>query len=479
MRRRSSQRPLHEAASTLLVSLTMIATLSAVTGAFILNVTSGTKTAHESASWRQAALAAESGANLAFTEIRRVLPDLNRTTTEAWSGWTSSSGLLPTGRTIPTGVTLSLIPPVLSSVGEGNTVMNASVTLDAPAALVDAAGHQWLRLRSSGTALVPGGRRVSREKLDNRLRQLAYVRDARLGQAVSLPQVTRTVEMIIRPVLPFRSAIHCSGRINVQGANARVDSFDSQSSLASTGGEYDSAKRRSAGGVYTNGSNFTFAGEIRGNVETNNGNVQPSTRIIGSIDNNSFRALPALSAVSPPSSSSGGLISSITSMVGTKLKVQGGTLLSPIEYRLNNLAKNLRITGAGVVDLLVSGDVDLSGLEIATDVKVRIVTDGNIIIDSNLKNESARAENLVIYALPSATGAARTIEMALDSDLQASIYAPEHDLRVTGDNDFMGSVTVRSLEATGSPRFHFDEALSSRAGRVIDYRIASWVEQVE
>jgi hypothetical protein len=456
-----------ESASTLLSAMLMIATLSAVTGAFIMAVTSRTRTAHESASWRQAATAAESGANLALAEIRRVLPHLNRSVAGAWTGWTSSSGTLPTGHTIPAGVTLHLIPPTLTCVGEGNTVLTARVTLDAPAALVDSGGNQWLRLRSQGTALVPGSRRVSPDKMDNRLRRLALVRDTALGQKVNRPQVTRTIEMIVRPILPFRSAITTGGAINVEGRGSSVDSFDSRNALASTGGEYDSAKRRAFGHVYTNGSSFQFPGEIRGDVGTNNGNVEPSARITGTIDNDTYRPLP------PMAEPSWSLLSIILSQLQAL-----GTESSPIRYKLTGITGNYRVGNsvAGVVEVWVNGDVS-GTITVDENVQARVYVDGNINL-TQIKNKGKRAENLVIYGIPSSTNAARTIDLNVAADTHAAIYAPGHSMRVTGSNDFMGSLAVKSLEATGSPRFHFDEALALNAGRVIDYRIASWVEEV-
>jgi cytoskeletal protein CcmA (bactofilin family) len=454
----------------LLVALVVIATLSAATGAFIMAVTSRTKTAYESASWRQAALAAESSANLAMVEIRRVLPDLNGSVAGAWRGWTSSSGTLPTGRTIPAGVTLIMEPPALTCAGEGNTVMTAHVTLDAPVEMVDSAGDQWLRLRSRGTAFVPGSRRVSPDKMDNRLRRLAFIRDAAIGQFVTRPQVTRTIEMIVQPILPFRSAIMSAGAINVQGSTSCVDSFDSRSALASTSGQYDSAKRRSFGGVNTNGSSFNFAGEIRGNVGTNNASVQPSTRIIGTIDNNYYGPLPAISTPQ-------GWIAIPIEV--SKLPIVGGTLALPLRYKLSQISGNLHLTGSlpGVVDIWVDGNIRGS-ITVDASIKARFFVDGNINFTTDLKNKSKLADNLIIYGLPSPIGAPRTIDMPLSQNVQAAIYAPAHDMTVQGSSDFMGSLTVRSLAAAGSPRFHFDEALASSSGRILDYRIVSWVEEV-
>jgi hypothetical protein len=155
-----------------------------------------------------------------------------------------------------------------------------------------------------------------------------------------------------------------------------------------------------------------------------------------------------------------------------------GTESSPIRYKLMGINGDYRIGNSvvGVVEVWVNGNVS-GTITVDEDVQARIYVDGNVNL-TEIKNKGKRAENLVIYGVPSSTNAARTIDLNVAADTHAAIYAPGHSMRVTGSNDFMGSLAVKSLEATGSPRFHFDEALALSAGRVIDYRIASWVEEV-
>jgi hypothetical protein len=248
-----------------------------------------------------------------------------------------------------------------------------------------------------------------------------------------------------------------------------VDSFDSRSAAASTSGLYDSAKRLRAGHISTNGSDFRFWGRIYGDVGTNDGDVQSSSRISGTVDNNHYRALPAVSVpewTATPTTSS-------------TVSATGGTETAPRRYKLNNLTGELRITtsGPGVAEVWVDGHLN-GTIRVDEDVDARVFVNGNMNFSSDPRNDNERAEKLTIYGVPASNGANRQIHLPLTSDVYAAIYAPAHDLRVVGSNDFMGSLTVRSVDALLSPRFHYDEALKRRIGRVIDYRVASWVEDV-
>jgi hypothetical protein len=450
-----------------------ISTLSLATAGFILTITSRSRVAFHSASWQQASMAAESAASLAVVEIRRVLPEIVSLPTNGWTGWTSSTGVIPTSRLIPGGTVLSLVPAPLVNGGEGNTTQTALVKLDAPTGMLDSGGHQWLRVRAQGTTLVPGQRQISPDKLDNRLRRLGFVRDATLGVLVTKPQVTRTLEMIVRPVLPFQAAILTGEEMDVDDRRSLVDSFDSSNPLYSTSGEYDSGKRKAGGTVLTNSSDFTFAGDIHGDVGTNGGAVAPAARIRGKIDNGFYQPTPVIAQPTSSGFAGGGILSTLTAAAGT--------LATPACYKLNALTGTLRITGGsqpGAVEVWVTGDIT-GNIQVDANVQAKVYVGGNLRMNGNsLRNDSRRAKNLQLYALAPPAGQTRRIELSLSDDIHAAIYAPAHAVEFTGNGDFMGSIVAKSLEARGKARFHFDEALKHTAGPIIDYKVASWIEVV-
>jgi hypothetical protein len=493
--------------STLLVALLTITTLSLAMGAFVATITNRSQVAFHSASWHTAGLAAESAADLAVAEIRRVMPELNTRPVDSWSGWTAAQTTtsivngqevksmvavpLPTAQQIAAGVTLSLVSPALVHGGEAATTQSGVVRVDAPASLL-LNGRQWLRVRSEGTALLPGLARLSPEKLDNRLRRLAFQ-----NTPSGLPQTSRRVEMIVRPVLPFEAAIHTNGSIAANHAEAIVDSFDSGDVSKSTGGEYDSAKRQLNGTVQTNGSTFAFAGTIHGNVATNGGTVASSSRIAGTVRNDVYQPLPPVAA---PEWSS---FSNIA--VGAEVELVGGPVGSPRRYKLESVNGAVLLAGGTeptAVEVWIPGNM-VGALRIGPNVQAKIYVGGNVTLRDTsvssgnngngvgqgnnnrittyaaLENQTRRAANLQIYGITPPTGEARSLQIALGREVHAAVYAPGHDLTVTGTGDVMGSLVTRSLTAADRVRFHFDQALAANGVPVIDYKAVSWVEDLQ
>lgn len=461
--------------STLLVALTSTAALSVVAGYFILNITGRSQTGFRSASWHEAAMAAESAADVAVAEIRRVLPEINPLPNDRWSGWTTSAASLPTSRLIPTGVTLTLPLPALVHGGEGNTLQTATVTLEAPAGLVDAGGNQWFRLQTKGTALVPGKRHAAMSRLDNRLRRLALVRDGSTGTIVARPRVSRSFEVIVRPVLPFQTGVITEGSIDAPHRHAVVDSFDSDDPRKSSGGEYDSRKRQAGASIFSNGPDFTFGGEIHGNAGTNGGALEKTSDITGTVTNGFYQSLPA---IQPPAWER---IIENPSTVTSSATLTAGPPANPRRYKLQEVSGDLTISRGSqspgaTVEIWVTGDIT-GTIRVDPGVTAVIYVAGNVRMDArDIDNSSHRAADLQIYGIQPPTGQSRSIEIDLGRDVQAAVYAPGHSIRLNGHGDWMGSIAGKSLRASGKARFHYDEALTHRAGVVIDYKVASCIE---
>jgi hypothetical protein len=65
-----------------------------------------------------------------------------------------------------------------------------------------------------------------------------------------------------------------------------------------------------------------------------------------------------------------------------------------------------------------------------------------------------------------------------NDNVYATIYAPGHAVSLNGTGDFMGSIVARSFNSSGGLKLHYDESLSYSTGMVIDYEVASWIEDV-
>ena len=85
--------------------------------------------------------------------------------------------------------------------------------------------------------------------------------------------MTREVEVYLKPVFPFQSAITASGALDSPSSNATFDSFNSLLTAASTNGLYDPSKKLSNGDINVYDSRANLAGTVLGDVRTSGANV--------------------------------------------------------------------------------------------------------------------------------------------------------------------------------------------------------------
>ena len=389
------------------------------------------------------------------------------------------------------GVTLSIIPPVLSHGGEGGTSQQANVKLEVlplstllsggatgvmntVTGLLNGKDLQVIRLTSTGTVDLSGGTVAGPSRLDNDLRRPSLLTDRLTGKPVSKPSVSRQIQAILRPVRPFEGALVSDGALLAPNAGVVFDSFNSSLLTASTNGEYDSLKRLSDGTVRSNRATVVLGGKVFGDVATAGASVVASNALTGTINNAAYIALPRINPPTLPL----GILS--TSLFGSTL-VAAGTSLAPTVYQFNGISGNLHVTaglaGLGTdVTVYVNGDLT-GGIEVDSGVTAKVYVSGSIITNaSQLKNDSRRAANLQIYGVPASTSTTPVIRINSDANLIASIYAPAHQAVFTGNNDVSGAIVAGSFQATGALRVHYDEALALNAGPVLRYQIAHWVE---
>jgi hypothetical protein len=458
-----------------------MATLAFIIGSLFSTVNLRCNTAHQSSSWSEASIAAEAAADMAVAELRRVVPEITALPSDRWHGWTSSTGSLPAGKGLDPGMTLSLAPSPLVHQGEGNTVQRGNVTVALLESSPGGAAQQWFRVRATGMTSVPGPARAGDSRLDVELRRLSLVMDPTTGERAAQPTASRTVEVVVRPVLPFETALVTQGRLEILSAAALVDSFDSRSPLKSTSGEYDAAKRQAHGGVFTNDSDFTLEGEVLGDVGTNGGTVAVSPAISGTVDNTSYRPLPPIPAPTWSSTASSSTISGETPD-DDLIIVESGSVGAPPRYKFTDVRGTLHVSGGWsqetAAEIWVTGNVD-GAIVIESRVHATFYVSGNVTLRSNgVDNWSRRACNLQIYGIQPPAGETRNIHLTLGDDIHASVYAPGHDIEFYGGGNVMGAIIGKSLRATGQFHLHFDEALMLTAGKVVDYRMASWIEDV-
>jgi hypothetical protein len=468
-----------------------LAVLSFVAGQIIVRVRDSYRAIHRAANWQQALTTADAGVDIALAQITSVLPDV-RVNPEETVGLSVPPGIvssLSTGLTLspganglPLNASVTLTPPPLITHGEGNTTQLANVSIevrpvDSVPTTLSGLGEvslQLIRIRSTGVAYLDVSRTAGYEKEENELRRPVLVWDRTTQQQADRPYVARTIEVTVRPALPFQTGMISQGEFRVDSDQAVFDSFNSVTSTASTAGRYDVAKRLQNVTLQSNSADFTMPGYVYGNVFTNGANVEKTSRISGLVENDRYQSAPPLRSPTWI----GNPLAPASVLAPTSLAA--GSAMFPARYKFDNVTSDLHITRGSFglathVDIWVSGD--FTGKLILDDgVKARVYVEGDINTAAGAwQNEGHRAQDLQIYGLKPEPGKG-WMTFDLSTDMEATIYAPEHALVFSGSGNFSGAVTGASVRVKNCGKFHYDEALALNTGPVIGFELVSWKE---
>src|SRR5947207_9007911 len=233
---------LNERGNVLLCAICTIFVVSLIAANVLLNCTARyNQASNQVRSWNEALYAAESGGDIAYSEVRKLASD-STNAFSASNGWTTSTN--PDGsKTYTSGTT---------TVGTNGLRMSQSVKTFYP----DTSGNAWCRIRSKGTSPLQGLKRTgmddrlsngnrfsangaTRGDGDTLLRKIDFKYDhftATYGPtgdgtnkaivAVSpAPQLNRRIELIVAPITPFEAAIKVSGSFYGLGSAAYVDCY--------------------------------------------------------------------------------------------------------------------------------------------------------------------------------------------------------------------------------------------------------------
>jgi len=455
--------------------------------------------AAQAASWQQALSGAESAVDQAIAALN----------TGTWTNWVTLSGSVPTlqpqpGPT-PTGasglpgsnqynyvsnsITSQLaqygINNALTASGEGSNAVSVWTTIDTAGLPLDSNGNQWYRIRATGTASAVGPPRVSNQGLDSSLRKIGLRFDRKTSNAISSPQATRTIEVIVQALAQsiWVRGITLENTISMSGGGV-IDSFNSSDSFKSTNGAYDITKRQSHGDVATIASgnsnlNNTY---VYGSLAYSGSAVKNTTNVQGTISTPFNATIPAMS---DPSWTSGMWNSSPSQVAGTTV-LTGGTQDSPARYKLSQInisggnVLTLAATGDGsdtYFEIWVTGKMTTSGSGYITqDPKVHVTywVDNDITLSgSSYVNGTGVASDLVINGV----GAHKFTDSG-SATLTAVINAPGFDMTISGGGSVSGAVIANTLNISGGSGLHYDEALNTNGNNstIGNYAFASWFE---
>ena len=513
--------------NVLLCALCTIFIISLIAANVLLNCTTRyNQASNQVRSWNEALYAAESGADIAFAEIRKpFLPAASPTPSPSqWTGWTNSGTTYVSPVTTFGSDNLQARTVVETCYFDSSGVFHLGT---------NPTGSNSYRIRSKGTSPLQGLQRTGMDDRlsngnrfvanaskrgdgDTLLRKIDFKYDhftATYGPtgdgtnkaivAVSpAPQMSRRIELIAAAVTPFEVAIKVGGNFYGLGSAAYIDSY------RSSVGPYDSTVKDNpsdpryvdsrSGSVQLDTGVATVMGAIYGDVYTNGGTVTKKTaNVMGTIDNNVAFDLPNFYM---PSTSGWNYVSTPTAVAGNTsiTPTSAGTAAAPNYYLFSSFANNGTLTVnptvvGGVtqetyVAVHVTNDIGNSPggaptIQIPNHVHLQVYFDGNFQTKAeNIINGSGLAANLQFYGIsPADPKTVQTIDInsggGSSVGFAAVIYAPSAALTVNGAPDIYGSVVSKSFHANGNIHWHYDRSLST-AGDAVDYRIASYVEDI-
>lgn len=472
----------------MVVALMFLAILMAVGGATFLSVQGRYRQVHQNATWQEALLAAESGIDLAVNEMRK---DLYAPGT-AWADWSNDPSA--SGGTAPALISADAsyyTSRVLLREGEGGQRSYCKISVDAPDYLLDASGEQWYRVRCLGVANLPGGAVAAGDKTDLRLRKFDLQFDHRTGARV-LPQATRLIEAIVKPVGTFRLALLGVKNINLNNQNIVVDSYDSRDPAKSTAGFYDVTKRQQNGNIATNGLLIEAgSAHIYGNAATNGGTVLNSSNVTGTIQNDFYQEI--FSVTRPNVTADAGTPGTINGSTTITANAGNPTQVIVTQINLSGQAV-LNIAGAAngsatYAQIIVNSNISMSGqaqIVVAPGVHVRIFVAGDADITGQGVLNTNSPLNFQVYGLDrpkNADGSPQSpglLKIAGNGAFRGTVYAPSYNVTMVGggtDDSIFGSFVGWNVAMTGVQAVHYDEALGE-GGLISDYKVVSWFEDV-
>jgi Tfp pilus assembly protein PilX len=271
---------------------------------------------------------------------------------------------------------------------------------------------------------------------------------------------TTVVAQVASGGINFKFGVYAQGKLTMSGGGS-TDSFDSNVAV------YNAA---------TAGSNGDLAGDSVIALSNNtivNGDVTAARAVTGGgivsgiVTQNAtpFAANPVLpcpAAFTPAASVPAGAGISYNAVTGV-LTVSGGATLTlpvpPTQYFFSQVVTsgNSIVTFNNPtnqhVDLVISDVLNISG--------------------GGLVNPSGKSTLLGIQACGPKTSA---WTVSGGSGAYFSVYAPNHDVTVSGGGDLWGSLVGNNVTASGGAKFHYDEALGRGPPQGLNPVAGSWAQ---
>ena len=548
--------------STLVVTLVVVAALSLMAAHTLTRAVPRVQMAYQNAAWQEARVAAEAGIDTAMNDVlinatgfqpgtwtgwkeettstpaggggsvlQSVLQTIQTTTTTLSGSGTPGGSLLVTTTNALNGLLRGILTP--SPATGGTFASGSSVPASAPLYLdnirlsavtgvpteVDIRlwalqpnlnpNARWFRIRCMATCALPPTAQSPPANLDARLRRfsLRSVRpalrkdDVGVPSTIPLPNVSRTIEVLVEPILSFELALWTGEGLALPLSGPwDIDSFDSTDPNKS--GPDRSYPGRGSRQVQVNGdiasslepaSNLTYGPAIAANgtrvhgaVATNGGDdssTKEHENVSGTFgldparihDDFSRQMVPLIRPAGEfmPPPGAGAFVT--------------GPETAPAIYSVHGSLTELSITPPasatkGVVVIMIDGNLDLTQpLVIPPSVIAVLFVRGQITFRDNVNfgpSNSNRARQLLIFG-DGASTQRQTLRVFGPASVCAAFYGPRADAILDGSVHWIGSLNALSFRAAngGDGGIHYDESLAT-VGPTIGFRIARYIEDV-
>jgi hypothetical protein len=306
------------------------------------------------------------------------------------------------------------------------------------------------------------------------------------------PPVTRMIEVELRRRSYFSNGLVAKDQIVFSGANASVDSWNSDpdGNPATAPVDYSPEVRRDNGSVasmnVTNTAMLVNQADIWGYVYT--GGSQPQVGSNGSIRGANTPADVQIDANRVTTDFNASLPAVAAPLDGTTIANIGSTLGTAgqaTRWRCAaiNLSGNQTLTILGDVTLILTATSGMNAISVTGRASIivpagstfTVYTEGNVRIAGNgIGNANIQPKTLQFWGTNPTTGG-QEMQIAGNGALRSVVYAPNASVTINGNGNVMGSVVANDITLVGNAAFHYDEALAN-SGENTPFGITKWRE---
>jgi hypothetical protein len=514
-----------QSGGALIAAIIIVGMLALLGGTVYLSALPAYRGTYHAAAWHGARLAADAGIDLGVAAIQKSLPNTNG---YAWPGWTKPDGSPVTpgmdGWRVWTPASDLLTLPG----ADASQPQIVRIEIDVLTRDDNVSRNPLYRIRATGAVDVASSQ-LGLDKRDLFLRRMALQRG----------RVTRTVEVITRPVYLWEYALKTKGSMTLGGGTDwKIDSYDSRyvdltaDHRGSTNGMYDIAKSGAFGNIASNAQRPASSpygvlidaegAMVRGEVQTHGGdnpatpnifeNVEESqridqTKITSDFDETLLRAEnPMAPAVTPQDAA---LVRRMVAPWGTpnfinpvgtlpsSFGISGGTtetepvriMLAPANQTQGGFSVAAPPAGQKrFVEIYINANLVLSGggIEIPPGVHVKVFVNGDLNFKNQNLNYSAASSripgNLQMYGV--STRSTARVDSSGNGHIVGVFYGPQYAGNLDGNTEIIGGFVLNTYNISGGggsggdsvgAGFHYDEALGV-VGPIQGYRTISYFE---